>query len=143
MSFERFEQDDHEPAAVVRTLADLSLMLVLMFSMLVGQRSTPATPPLADPNPARKQAGGRSVDVTIALVAEGKFRLLPNGGESLSAAALASKLRATEAKSMSVIALQFSPNTLASQLHAALLELQAAFANSKLTNTTIKTVPET
>jgi hypothetical protein len=56
---------------------------------------------------------------------------------------LASKLCTAEAKPAPVVALQFSPNTLASQLHAALLELQAAFANSKLTNTTIKTVPET
>ena len=36
MSFERFEHDDHEPAAVVRTLADMSLMLVLIFMMMVG-----------------------------------------------------------------------------------------------------------
>lgn len=137
MSFERFDHDDHEPAAVVRTLADLSLMLVLMFSMLIGSRSTPARLPAADAHAAVKQASGRSADVNITLVGDGKFRLLPASGEPLTAGALASKLLVPGAKPVGVLVLQFPPNTLASQLHAALLNLQTAFTNS-----TLQTVPE-
>lgn len=137
MSFDRFEHDDHEPASVVRTLADLSLMLVLMFMMMVGQRATPATPLTADTRAAAKRPGGSNSDVNVALAGDGKFRLLPDGGEPLTAEALATKLHAPGMKPMIAIVLQFPSDTLASQLHAALLNLQAAF-----TNTTIQTVPE-
>src|SRR5688572_18947556 len=120
MSFERFEHDDHEPASVVRTLADLSLMLVLMFMMMVGQRSTPGTPLAADTRAAVKQAGSSTSDVNVALVGDGKFRLLPDGNELLTANALATKLRVPGAKPTAAIVLQFPTNTFASQLHAAL-----------------------
>ncbi len=136
MSFERFEHDDHEPASVVRTLADVSLMLVLMFMMMVGQRTTPATSLTADTRASVKQVGDPNSDVNVALVGDGKFRLLPGGGEPLTAEALAAKLHAPGLKPNAIIVLEFPSNMLASQLHAALLNLQTVF-----TNTTIQTVP--
>jgi hypothetical protein len=41
----RLEEEDHEPVAVVRTLADFALALTLIVLMLVGTRPRPRAPP--------------------------------------------------------------------------------------------------
>jgi hypothetical protein len=135
-----FEEEDQEPVAVVRTLSDFALALTLVVLMLIGTRSAAEMKRAAETRAASGQGGKAAPELTLLLVSN-KFNLLSDRGEAgqLSAAEVAAPWVAAHSNSTATVVLQFPQQTLAKDLHAALLELQAAFGTNLAR---IETIPQ-
>ena len=140
----RFDDDnDEQPATVARVMADFALALILILVMLVGTRSPAAAPHdrPADSRAVLRQPQGKRADLDLVLTGAGKFLRLPStGGHSdqpIDAAALASQWMKSNALAPGTVVVQFPSNALASDLHRALLELQAGFATNSVRLQTI------
>ena len=136
-----FEEDDHEPVAVVRTLSDFALALTLVVLMLVGTRAVTDTKAAAESRAATAQAGGQHSELTLMMLGSGKFRSpsTASGARELTAAELAQQWTTAHPDTGATIVLEFAPKTLATDLHRALLDLQNAFG-THLTH--IDTIPQ-
>jgi len=136
----RFEEEDAEPVAVVRTLADFALALTLIVLMLVGTRSAAESKQGAETRAARMQAGAPKAELTLRLVGE-QFAAMSSTGPTspASALALAQQWSHTHTNTPATIVLQFPSPTLATGLHRALLALQSAFGTNLAR---IDTVPQ-
>src|SRR5690242_16488305 len=128
----RFEDDDQEPVAVVRTLSDFALALTLVVLMLIGTRSAAENKLAANTRAATAQPGGTNSELSLLLIDSNKFAVLSDSGEkrSASAASLAAPWKLAHPNSPAAIVLQFPPKTLATDLHHALLDLQSAFGTN-------------
>jgi hypothetical protein len=128
----RFEEEDQEPVAVVRTLADFALALTLVVLMLIGTRSVAQNNHETQAHAGTLEPKGRNPSLNLLLISGGKFSLVPDGASSgpSSAATLGQRWSSGHPDSPATILLEFRPNTLASDLHRALLDLQAAFGTN-------------
>jgi hypothetical protein len=140
----RFEDDsDEQPATVARVMADFALALILILVMLVGTRSPSGaqTDPRAASRAATLQPDGKQADLNLALTGTGKFLRLSSAGsnaaEPIDGATLANQWMKTNAVPPVTVVIEFPTNTLASDLHRALLELQAAFGTNSVSLQTI------
>lgn len=137
----RFEEDDHEPVAVVRTLSDFALALTLVVLMLIGTRSAAENKSMANSHAATGRNGATRAELNLLLTNGGKFTVLSEGSKKgdAGAASLAGEWILAHPKTSATIVLQFSPQTLATDLHRALLDLQTAFGTNL---TRIDTIPK-
>jgi hypothetical protein len=128
----RFEEDDHEPVAVVRTLSDFALALTLVVLMLIGTRSAAENKSMADTHAATSRSGATNAELNLLLINGGKFNVLSEGREKgeASAASLAGPWISAHPNDSATIVLQFPSQTLATELHRALLDLQSAFGTN-------------
>lgn len=125
----RFDEEDHEPVAVVRTLSDFAMALTLVVLMLVGTHSAAAAKHRAQSHAATAQNTGRPAEVNLLLTDGGRFILPAAGAEKqqVTATSLAGQWSSAHPNDNATIVLHFAPNMLATDLHRALLELQVAF----------------
>ena len=128
----RFEEDDHEPVAVVRTLSDFALALTLVVLMLIGTRSAAENKSMADTHAATGRRAATNAELNLLLINSGRFAVLSAGNEkgNVSAASLAQPWIAAHPNASATVVLQFPPQTLATDLHRALLDLQSAFGTN-------------
>jgi hypothetical protein len=128
----RFDEDEAEPVAVVRTLSDFALALTLIVLMLVGSRAAVSDKRAVDTRAAVNAAGASTAALKLRLLANGEFGPghLADSDVSSPATALAEKWTAAHPTESATIVLQFPPKTLATDLHRALLELQSAFGTN-------------
>ena len=127
------EEENPEPVAVVRTLADFALALTLIGLMLVGTRAPVAQSSAATPT-------ARQPELVVTLTDAGLF--LPqtpsHGSVPVDAPTLARQWTPSSGGEPARLVVQFQARTLATDLHRALLELQTAFGTNL---TTILTCP--
>jgi hypothetical protein len=124
-----FEEDEHEPVAVVRTLSDFALALTLVVLMLIGTRTAAGNKTAAAMRAATTQPNTDHSELTVLLEPRGHFTVRSGSTpkQDLTAPALAQQWISTHGNSDATIVLEFPPKTLATDLHRALLELQSAF----------------
>lgn len=127
----RFEEE-HEPVAVVRTLSDFALALTLVVLMLIGTHSVAGSKRAAESRAVAAQAGNTKAELTLVLVDRNKFTVQSNaaGEGEVSAVGAAERWSRVHPNAPATIVLQFPPKTLATDLHGALLDLQAAFGTN-------------
>jgi hypothetical protein len=126
----RFEEDDGEPVAVVRTLADFALALTLVVLMLIGTRSVAGSKPSSDVRAATARKGVAPPELQVLLQSNGSFQSATGSKELFDATTLASQWHQSHGDAAATIVLQFPPPTLATDLHGALLRLQMAFGTN-------------
>ena len=126
----RFDDDDGEPVAVVRTLADFALALTLIVLMLIGTRSAVGSKPDAEVRGATAGKGRCLTRVQVLLQADGTFVGTTGAQASMDATALANQWHEPHPTTPATVVLQFSTGTLATDLHRALLNLQSAFGTN-------------
>jgi hypothetical protein len=128
----RFDEDDHEPVAVVRTLSDFALALTLVVLMLIGTRSAAENKRMADTHALTPRSGATNAELNLLLINGGKFKVLSEVREKgeASAAGLAGPWISAHPNDSATIVLQFPTRTLATELHRALLDLQSAFGTN-------------
>jgi hypothetical protein len=138
----RFEDEEHEPVAVVRVMADFALALTLIVLMLIGTRSPSAPPPeeRTASRAATPQPGAKKADLSVALVGEGKFTMLPpaEGEVPMDGAILVQRWMKSHSSTLGSVVIQFPSKALAADLHRGLLSLQTALGTN---NVTIQTIP--
>lgn len=136
----RFEEEEAEPVAVVRTLSDFALALTLVVLMLIGTRSATDTNAAANTHAASAQPGAKPAELTLQLTPGGKFTSNQSGGTNeTSAGSVAARWVEAHPNVPATILVQFAPTTLAGNLHRGLLELQTAFGTNLVR---IDTVPQ-
>ena len=135
-----FEEDEQEPVAVVRTLSDFALALTLVVLMLIGTRAVNGTKATADTHAATQQAGSSSPDLTVLLADDGNLTVRSGSASTreTSAPVLAQEWIKAHPGNAATVVIEFPPKTLATDLHRALLDLQAAFGTNL---SRIETVP--
>jgi hypothetical protein len=139
----RFEDEEHEPVAVVRVMADFALALTLIVLMLVGTRS-PSAPPADERTASRAatpQPGAKKADLTVALVEEGRFVTLPSAAAAakpMDGTTLAQQWLSSHDAAPATVVVQFPAKALAADMHRGLLNLQSAFGTNVVT---IQTIP--
>ena len=126
----RFDDDDGEPVAVVRTLADFALALTLIVLMLIGTRSAVGSKPDAEVRGATAGKGVASPELEVLLQADGTFVSTTDAQAPIDATALANQWHETHPTTPATVVLQFTASTLATDLHRALLNLQSAFGTN-------------
>jgi hypothetical protein len=128
----RFEEEEHEPVAVVRTLSDFALALTLVVLMLIGTRSVAGGKRAAESRAVSAEAGKTNAEVSLVLVDRNKFTVQTDaaGEGGMSAVAVAERWIRVHPNAPATIVLQFQQKTLATDLHGALLDLQAAFGTN-------------
>jgi hypothetical protein len=127
-----FEEEDHEPVAVVRTLSDFALALTLIVLMLIGTRSAAGNKTMAETRATAASVQGTTSELTLLLTQSGQLTVVGKGGGGarLSAASLAEQWRTSHPARRATIVLVFPQETLATALHHALLDLQTAFGTN-------------
>ena len=139
----RFEDDtDEQPATVARVMADFALALILILVMLVGTRShsTAQAEPRAASGAAAQQSDGKKAELSLELTETGKFLKLAVAevaAEPMDGAAIAHQWMKSNTQAPASVVVRFSTNALASDLHQALLELQAGFGTNAVNLLTI------
>src|SRR3954469_10770847 len=118
----RFEEEDQEPVAVVRTLSDFALALTLVVLMLIGTRSAAESQQAAAVRAANGGAGRIKAELTLCLLEGGQFRVPSDSGTTngFTATAVAQPWISKHPETPATIVLQFPPKTLATDLHGAL-----------------------
>ena len=128
----RFEEEEHEPVAVVRTLSDFALALTLVVLMLIGTRSAAGSKRTAESRAVAAQAGKTKAELSLVLVDRNKFTVQTDaaGEGEVSAGAAAERWIRAHPNAPATIVVLFPQKTLATDLHGALLDLQAAFGTN-------------
>lgn len=142
----RFDEEEHEPVAVVRVMADFALALTLIVLMLVGSRSSSA--PTADERAASRaatpQPGVKKADLTVALVEEGKFVTFQTSAAAkpVDGTTLAQQWIKSHGVAPATVVVQFPTTALAADLHRGLLNLQSAFGTNAVSIQTLPASPK-
>jgi len=142
----RFEDEEHEPVAVVRVMADFALALTLIVLMLIGTRS-PSAPKVEESVASRAatpQPGAKKADLSVALVGDGKFKILPlaEGEVPMDGATLVERWIKSHGSVPASIVVQFPTTALAATLHRGLLSLQSALGTNIVSIQTIPAAPQ-
>ena len=127
----RFEEEEHEPVAVVRTLSDFALALTLVVLMLIGTRFVAGGKRAAESRAVSAEAGKTNGEVSLVLVDRNKFTVQTDaGGEGgISAMAVAERWIRVHPNAP----LQSPPvpaEDARDRFACALLDLQAAFGTN-------------
>jgi Na+-translocating ferredoxin:NAD+ oxidoreductase RnfG subunit len=136
------EEEEQEPVAVVRTLSDFALALTLVVLMLIGSRSVAGNRPAAKAQAAESQSGSQTVDLNLLLLDRARFKDLDEKRQrqqARTAGSLAQAWAKARPGRAAAVVVQFPRETLATDLHEGLLELQTAFGTNLAR---IETLPE-
>ncbi len=122
IAMHRFEEEDQEPVAVVRTLSDFALALTL-----IGTHSAADARNVAARAAVASQRGALA-NLNLLLAPGPSF--VEGAKPASNAKDVASTWTRAHPGTAAKIVLQFRSDTLAKDLHAGLLELQSAFATN-------------